>query len=141
VSRHLLGWRGSPGRATFSDVKLMRFILLALLLILTGCQTDREAIQPASVLDQVPAELVTVKGRYDAVALCSYRRLDQTGLRKTEMQGEARVVLEGSAGRYWELRFRPTAKGTEVAFSRMQSLNGPMGGEGALDAVRACGAA
>ena len=119
----------------------MRLILLALPLILTGCQTDRQAIQPASALDQVPAEIVTVKGRYDSVASCSYGRLDQTGLRKMDVQGEARLVLEGSGVRYWELRFRPTAKGTEVAFSRVQSLGGPMGGEGVLDTVRSCGAA
>src|SRR5262245_34138080 len=89
-------------------------------------------------LDQVPAEVATVKGRYDAVAACTFGRLDQTGLRKSDLQGEARVTLEGSGVRYWELRFRPAAKGTEVAFSRVQTLWGPMGGEGVMDAVRAC---
>jgi hypothetical protein len=117
-------------------------IAIALCLFVAGCQTtDPQTTKTVAPLDQVPAEVVTVKGRYEALAACTFGRLDQTGLRKTEMQGQARVVLEGSAGRYWELRFRPTAKGTEVAFSRMQSLGGPMGGEGVLDAVRACGAA
>jgi hypothetical protein len=117
-----------------------RLIIFFLVLTAAGCQTDRQAIQPVSALDQVPAEIVIVKGRYDAVAACAFGRLDQTGLRRADLQGEARLVLEDSGARYWELRFRPTAKGTEVAFSRVQSLGGPMGGDGVLDAVQACGA-
>ena len=120
--------------------RLITFLLLAI--SAAGCQTmDPQSPVATSPLDQVPAEIVVVKGRYDLVAACSFNHLNQTGLRKSDVQGEARLVLEGSGARYWELRFRPTSKGTEVAFSRVQTLSGPMGGEGVLDTVRACGTA
>ena len=127
-----------------STVATMHRLITFLLLVMSvaGCQTtDPQSPVATSALDQVPAEIVMVKGRYDVVAACSFKRLNQTGLRKSDVQGEARLVLESSGARYWELRFRPTSKGTEVAFSRVQTLPGPLGGEGVLDTVRACGAA
>ena len=118
---------------------MYRYLALALCFIAAGCRTtDPQTTQSVAAIDQVPAEVVTVKGRYDAIAACTFGRLDQTGLRKADLQGETRVMLESSGVRYWELKFRPVAKGTEVAFSRVQGLWGPMGGEGVMDAVKAC---
>jgi hypothetical protein len=113
--------------------------LFAASLSLAGCKTDQAAQQPPGVLDQVPAEIATVSGRYDTIAACTYGKLDQTGLRKVDLQGEARLMLEGSGVRYWELSFRPSGKNTTVAFSRVQTLWGPMGGQGVMEAVRGCG--
>ena len=107
---------------------------IAFCLCAAGCNTDQVAL-----LDQVPSDTATVRGQYDAVAACAYSRLDQTGLRKTDMQGETRLSLEGGGVRHWELIFRPAGRGTSVAFSRVQTIWGPLGGSGVMDAVRSCG--
>lgn len=74
-------------------------------LCLAGCITA--ASEKTPLLGQVPSDSATLSGSYKAVADCSYSRLDQAGLRKTDLQDETLLSLEGGGVRDWELTFRP----------------------------------
>jgi hypothetical protein len=54
----------------------------------------------AAFLDQVPIETCTVRGEYAALASCAFAKLDQVGLKKTDLPNEIRVVLKAGSVRF-----------------------------------------
>jgi hypothetical protein len=126
----------------------MRVPLLVVTVALAGCcsscmQTDEHG-GTAALLDQVPVERVTLPGRYVDLANCAYPRLDKasgTGLKKVDLQNEARLALESGGVRYWELTFAPAgAERTLVAFTQAQTMWGPLGAKEVMPIVRSCAA-
>jgi hypothetical protein len=74
----------------------------AIYLVLTlACPGAPAAAQ--DLLEQVPTDSVVVRGTYSVLASCVFARLDETGLKKTDLQNEIRLTLEPGATRYWQL--------------------------------------
>src|SRR5437879_4529945 len=108
---------------------------------LMGCRSDGQA---TSVLDQAPTDSALLSGDYRKIASCAYERLDKAagnGIKKVDLDGSSRLVLESGGVRYWELLFRPAGKNeTKADFSVVQTMWGPdtMNNGGVMPQVRAC---
>jgi hypothetical protein len=106
-------------------------------------QTDEHG-QTIALLDQVPIANITLAGRYNDLANCSYGRLDKasgTGIKKVDLENETRLAMEGGGTRYWELTFKPAGVGrTEVSFTQAQTMWGPLGSKEVMPIVRGCSA-
>jgi hypothetical protein len=108
---------------------------------LAGCRSDGEA---TSVLDQAPTDSILMNGDYKKIASCAYERLDKAagnGIKKADLEGSSRLVMESGGVRYWELLFRPAGKNeTKVDLSVVQTMWGPdtMSTAKIMPEVRAC---
>jgi hypothetical protein len=93
------------------------------------------------LLEQVPTDSVVVRGTYSVLANCIYGRLDETGLKKADLQNEIRLTLESGATRYWQLTLAPERPGfTRASLTRVQTIFGPMRAPKVMPAVQACAA-
>jgi hypothetical protein len=119
----------------------MRRHLTALCLL---CSVAGPAVTTAAaqnLLDLVPTDSVVVHGAYSVLASCIYVRLDETGLKKADLQSEVRLTLESGATRYWQLTLAPERPGfTRAILARAQTIFGPHPAPKVMPAVAACAA-
>jgi hypothetical protein len=111
------------------------YVVLAL-----ACPASAPAVAQ-SLLEQVPTDSVVVRGTYSVLASCIFARLDETGLKKTDLQNEIRLTLEPGATRYWQLTLTPADHGnTRASLTRAQTIFGPHPAPRVMPAVQACAA-
>lgn len=101
-----------------------RICYIAATALLAGCAGgDR-----TPVLSQAPVSSLLIDGDYQAVAACSYERLDKSqgaGIKKVDLPGTSKLALESGGVRYWELTFASQGKGrTAVNFTAVQTVWG-----------------
>jgi hypothetical protein len=124
--------------------KLLALVVPLALGLLAGCLRPNENGETAPILSQVPTESATFAAEYQRLAECAYRSLDNPSggsLKKADLPTarESRVSLDSGGFRQWELIFKSTdATHTQVSLSKVQTIWGPLGGNDAMPAVRAC---
>jgi hypothetical protein len=106
---------------------LMRTLVLSLLL-LSGCTTY--VTEPVGSL--------TIARPYKPLASCSYDRIEAAaghGLKKTDLEHESRITLEGNGHVFWQVSFVEIGPAlTKVNAERLPGLNKP----DLLKAVQEC---
>jgi hypothetical protein len=127
----------------------MRGLAIVVALALAGCSTATTAPsdytgKAAPLLSQIPTETAVLAGEYQRLASCSYQRLDAAegaGIKKIDLPTERQTKLAQESGgvRYWELIFEPTdPTHTQVRFTRVNTMWGPLGGQEIMPQVKAC---
>jgi hypothetical protein len=119
----------------------MHTTLTAIYLVLALAGLAGAPTVAQDLLEQVPTDSVVVRGTYSVLASCVFARLDETGLKKTDLQNEIRLTLEPGATRYWQLTLTPADRGyTHVSLTRAQTIFGPHPAPKVMPAVQACAA-
>ena len=109
------------------------YLILALACLAAAPATAQD------LLEQVPTDSVVVRGTYSTLASCIFGKLDETGLKKTDLQNEIRLTLESGATRYWQLTLMPADRGyTRASLTRAQTIFGPHPAPRVMPAVQAC---
>jgi len=120
-----------PGRARY--IGGMRTLVATTALVLIS--------SAAIAFELLPIESISVRGDYLALASCAFVKLDESeggGLKKVDLIGQSRIMMEPTGSRVWELRFISTGRGqTRVDYSHMRAAFGNKN-ERPMAAVRSC---
>lgn len=88
-----------------------------------GCAACGTSSPP---LSQVPQITEVIRGDYQSIASCVAAKLDQPGLKKTDLPTEktVRLSLEGGGVRYWDAIFVGNGPQTQVEITAVNTLFG-----------------
>lgn len=105
---------------------MLRFAaVIGCALALAGCGAGTQG------LSQVPQQSGTSRADYQVLAACAARKLDATGVSKSDMLSERliRLSLDSGGVRYWEVMFRARAdRGTDWTASTPNTMWGAFRG-------------